>query len=146
MAKSDKITKAPSGVSFYYEPQPEPQRTPCPGCGKGHVVWNGTDIRYTFICTGECGWQCPDPPVRKEERPQSLREFQPSLVPEQLRPDSAMSYPKADPAFVSETETTMTIRRRNGEILTIDKQPPLRSELTLSEDGRLVLKREKEDR
>lgn len=49
--------EAIGGVSFMYQPRPEPGRTPCQrkGC-KGHVVWVEESGAHHFICSISCGW------------------------------------------------------------------------------------------
>lgn len=60
---------------------------------------------------------------RKKFRPLPLREYRPDMVPESLREN--FKYPKWDDvSFISETSTTITIRHRDGEILTIPKRQP----------------------
>lgn len=60
---------------------------------------------------------------REQFRPLPLREFRPDLVPESLRKE--VHYSKWDDnSFVSETPTHLTIRHRDGEILTIPKRQP----------------------
>lgn len=62
---------------------------------------------------------------RKKFRPLPLCEYRPELVPESLREN--FKYPKwTDVSFISETPTTITIRHRDGEILTIPKRTPKR--------------------
>lgn len=54
--------------------------------------------------------------------PRRLVEIRPDLCPDILRPASRKSEP-FDYSFVSETPTTITIRHRDGEILTVPKVP-----------------------
>jgi len=114
MAKSDKINKAPKGKSFMYEPKPEPARTPCPKCERGHVVWIGTQQRYHFECSlKKCDWISN--PLTTGNGPKRLKHTPKAL------PKPKIQNVKFDESFISETKTTITIRHRDGEILTIPK-------------------------
>jgi hypothetical protein len=68
--KNAKITKAPSGISFMYEPRKPHGALACldPDC-EGHIVEAGDDGVLLFICTG-CDWTSPDghehEPTRKQ--------------------------------------------------------------------------------
>jgi hypothetical protein len=60
--KTQKITKAPGGKSFMYEPRDEAGPTKCPDCGKGDVILTRggfptcTDGSH-FVCSKKCGWK-----------------------------------------------------------------------------------------
>jgi hypothetical protein len=129
MKKSGKINTAPRGISFLYEPRPAPGRTPCGKCDSGHVVWTGNQRVYHFECSRkECDWTSKPlttgngKGTRKPVKLRSLAELRPALVPEIVRPAKQMNFkPWTDVSFISETATTITIRHRDGEILTVPK-------------------------
>jgi len=94
------------------------KRTLCPRCNKGHVVWTGGSTNYYFVCSHKraCGWMSR-PLTGGNSRLGS------KFVPKPLPPKKEEKRKKFQPSFVSETDTTITIQRRSGEIATIDKIP-----------------------
>jgi hypothetical protein len=101
---------------FFYKPKPAFGRTPCPKCEKGHTVWTGTATVYHFECSRKrCNWTTK--PLGTGNGPKKAK-----FVPVKL-PVPKYHPQKFDESFISETKKTITIRHRDGEILTISKVP-----------------------
>jgi hypothetical protein len=57
--KQKKITKAPSGISFLYEPKQPNEKTPCPECGEGQLFTTEREDGFLIFCCSECDWCSP---------------------------------------------------------------------------------------